>query len=47
MTELERLELIRRCHGGASFRAVARAMRIDRKTVAAVMGAYERELGLA
>jgi transposase len=43
MTELERLEIIRRFHGGASFRAISRAMRIDRKTVAVAIRAYERE----
>jgi transposase len=43
MTELDRLEIIRQYHGGASFRAIARALRIDRKTVAVVIRAYERE----
>jgi transposase len=43
MTKLERLEIIRRVLGGASFRAIARAMRIDRKTVAGVIRAYEQE----
>jgi transposase len=43
MNEPERLEIIRRYHGGASFRAIARAMGIDRKTVAVVIRAYERE----
>jgi len=43
MTELERLEIVRRFHGGASFRAIARALQIDRKTVAAIIHTYERE----
>jgi transposase len=43
MTELERLEILRRFHRGASFRAIGRAMAIDRKTVAAVVRAYEQE----
>jgi transposase len=42
MTELERLEIIRRVQGGASYRAIARALRIDRKTVASVMHAYQQ-----
>lgn len=42
MTDLERLEIVRRVQGGASFRAVARALRIDRKTVASVMHAYHQ-----
>jgi len=43
MTEAERLEIVRRFHGGASFRTIARGLQIDRKTVAAVIRAYERE----
>jgi transposase len=43
MTELDRLEIIRRHLGGASFRTIARTLRIDRKTVAGVIRAYERE----
>ena len=43
MNEPERLEIIRRFHGGASFRAIARVLKIDRKTVAVVIRAYERE----
>lgn len=43
MNELERLEIIRRFHGGASFRAIGRVMGIDRKTVAVVIRAYQRE----
>jgi transposase len=42
MTEIERLEIVRRFHAGASFRAIARALRIDRKTVASVIHTYER-----
>ena len=42
MTELERLEIVRRFQGGASFRAIARTLKIDRKTVASVMHAYQQ-----
>ena len=48
MTEAERLEIVRRFHGGASFRTIARMLRIDRKTVAAVIRTYgwiARQLG--
>jgi transposase len=41
MTEIERLEIVRRFHAGASFRAIARALGIDRKTVASVIHAYQ------
>jgi transposase len=43
MTELERLEIVRRFHAGASFRAIARALRVDRKTVAHVIHTYEQQ----
>ncbi len=43
MTELERLEIVRRVHAGASFRAIARALRVDRKTVAHVIHTYEQQ----
>ena len=43
MTELERLEILRRFHSGASGRAIARALGFDRKTVAGVIRAYARE----
>ena len=43
MTELERLDILRRVHGGASVRAIARAVRCDRKTVAGVIRAYARD----
>ena len=42
MTELQRVEILRRFHGGASFRAIARALHVDRKTVADVIHTYER-----
>jgi transposase len=42
MTDLERLEIVRLVHAGASYRAVARTLRIDRKTVAHVMRTYAR-----
>src|SRR6516225_8051220 len=42
ITDLQRVEMLRRFHGGASFRAIARALRIDRKTVADVIHTYER-----
>jgi transposase len=43
MTELDRLEIIRQRLGGASLRAIARALRMNRKTVAAVIRAHERD----
>jgi transposase len=43
MTELERLEIVRRFQGGASFRTIARALQIDRNTVAAIVHTYERD----
>lgn len=43
MTDLERVEIVRRFHGGASLRAIARVLGIDRKTVAAVVQTYQRE----
>jgi transposase len=42
MTEVERLEIVRRFHQGASFRVSARALGIDHKTVASVIHAYQR-----
>jgi transposase len=42
MREIDRLEIIRRVHAGASRRAVARALGIDRKTVASVLHTYEQ-----
>lgn len=43
MTETERLEIIRQFYGGASFRTIARAVGIDRKTVARVIRDHERQ----
>ena len=40
MNEVVRLEIIRRFHGGASCRAIARGTGVDRKTVAGVIRAY-------
>ncbi len=42
MPELQRVDILRRFHGGASFRAIARALRLDRKTVADVIHTYDR-----
>jgi transposase len=42
MTELQRLEILRRFHAGASFRTIARVLGIDRKTVAGVIRAYQQ-----
>jgi len=41
MNEVVRLDILRRFHGGASCRAIARATHVDRKTVAGVIRAYE------
>lgn len=43
MTDLERLEVLRRFHGGASYRAIARELGVDRKTVAAVVEAHRAQ----
>jgi transposase len=43
MTDLDRLEIIRQRLGGASVRAIARALRMNRKTVAAVICAHEQD----
>jgi transposase len=42
MRDIDRLEIVRRVQGGASFRAIARSLGIDRKTVATVMQAYQQ-----
>ncbi len=42
MTEVERLEIVRRFHQGASLRAIARARGVDRKTVASVIHTYQQ-----
>jgi len=41
MNDLVRLEILRQFHGGASCRAIGRSTGIDRKTVAAVIRAYD------
>ena len=38
----DRLEIVRRFQGGASFRAIARALHLDRKTVTDVIRRFER-----
>ncbi|GMR22386.1 MAG: hypothetical protein BMS9Abin37_0733 [Acidobacteriota bacterium] len=43
MTEAERAEIVRRFYAGASFRSIARALGINRKTVAAVIKAHQKE----
>jgi transposase len=43
MSTIDRLEIVRRVQGGATFRAIARALGIDRKTVASVMHAYQQQ----
>jgi transposase len=42
MRDIDRLEIVRRVQGGASLRAIARALGVDRKTVASVMHAYQQ-----
>jgi len=42
MRDVDRLDIVRRFQGGASFRAIARALQIDRKTVADVIHRFER-----
>ena len=37
MSEAERAEIIRQWYGGGSFRGIARALGMNRKTVAAVI----------
>ena len=43
MTEVERAEIVRRWYGGSSFRRIARALGVNRKTVAAVIEAHQKE----
>ncbi len=43
MTEAERAEIVRRYYAGASFRSIARALGVNRKTVAAVIKAHQKE----
>jgi transposase len=42
MRAIDRLEIVRRVQGGASCRAIARALAINRKTVARVIRAYQQ-----
>ena len=41
MSEAERAEIIRQWYGGGSFRGIARALGMNRKTVAAVIKAHK------
>lgn len=43
MTEFERAEIVRRFYGGGSYRSIARALGVNRKTVAAVIEAHQQE----
>src|SRR5262245_14751604 len=42
MREIDRLEIVRRFQGGASFRTIARALGVDRKTAASVIHTYQQ-----
>jgi transposase len=43
MTEAERAEIVRRFYGGASYRRIARALGVNRKTVAAVIETHQQQ----
>jgi len=43
MTEAERAEIVRQWYGGGSYRRIARAVGVNRKTVAAVIEAHQKE----
>jgi len=45
LRDVDRVEIVRQFQGGASFRAIARALRLDRKTVADVIHQFERRRG--
>ena len=43
MTEVERAEVVRRWYRGGSFRGIARALGVNRKTVAAVIESHQKK----
>jgi transposase len=43
MTETQRLEILRRWYSGGSFRSIARILGVNRKTVAAVVAAHQKQ----
>lgn len=43
MNDETRAEIVRRFYGGASFRAISRALEVDRKTVSRVVAAHKRQ----
>ena len=45
MNDEQRAEIIRRFYGGTSFRRIARALDVDRKTVAKVVAAHQNQRG--
>lgn len=43
LSEAERAEIVRRWYGGGSYRTIARAVGVNRKTVAAVIDAHQKQ----
>jgi transposase len=43
LTEAERAEIVRRWYGGTSYRKIARALGVNRKTVAAIIEAHQKQ----
>jgi transposase len=43
MNDEQRAEIIRRYYGGTSFRRIARALHVDRKTVSKVVAAHQKQ----